>query len=581
MVSQPTAGEPVVQHAAPRRSVAIVAVVAALAIVIGAVLGAFLIAGRGAGAGAGAEYVPATTAVYVEANLDLPSAQRQALVSLIGRFPNLNGETVLGTPLDTFLDNAVAKSPTALRYTTDVKPWFNGQIAVAVPDVTTSLDPRTAPTTSAIVLFGVRDVGKLQAFADKVRAEAQRGGATFSSTVHDGVTIWSEKSGTATRGASAYAVTDTQLIVGSGADIVARALDVRAGKAPSLAGRSDVRDLIGRLPADRAGLMVTDGAAIAAGAVKSLNATNPALGKAYAQLLAGYAPLMVGALRFAADRVAVDVVAPAPTGDMALQNGTSSLAAHVPADAILFAEGPNIGRAWTRLISIGKLAADASPQVKQQLTQVESALGAKLEDFVSWIGEGAVVVGVDGATPYGGAILVATDPQAAQLRLQQLAALAKLGTAPSVTSGVSIQVSESQVSGTTVTTIRFGLTPANSAGTGLTSLAIQYAIADGRVVLGIGDRFVARVLQLGSGPNLAANPRFSAALQGLGGEQNAGTFYLDVAQLRGVVSAALPATVSGPYQATVEPYLAPLDYLAGVTRIEGDRLVQRAALVLK
>jgi hypothetical protein len=93
--------------------------------------------------------------------------------------------------------------------------------------------------------------------------------------------------------------------------------------------------------------------------------------------------------------------------------------------------------------------------------------------------------------------------------------------------------------------------------------------------------FVETALTLDAEDSLAASERFGAALARFGGDDNAGNFFLDLVALREAAEAALPITdVDDAYPALRENLL-PLDYLAGVTRVEGDRAVSRMGLVLR
>jgi hypothetical protein len=87
-------------------------------------------------------------------------------------------------------------------------------------------------------------------------------------------------------------------------------------------------------------------------------------------------------------------------------------------------------------------------------------------------------------------------------------------------------------------------------------------------------------LTLDPASSLAGNDRFDAAVGRFGGGDNAGAFYLDLARLVDTVRAEMPPeATSGMDELWLN--LAPLDYFAGVTRVEGDRTVSRMGLVLR
>ena len=87
---------------------------------------------------------------------------------------------------------------------------------------------------------------------------------------------------------------------------------------------------------------------------------------------------------------------------------------------------------------------------------------------------------------------------------------------------------------------------------------LQYAVTDQRVVIGSGDSFVARVLDMQSAGSLGASPRFQAALDSVGGTPNTGALWFDLTGLRTALEALIPADSRQSYQTSVKPWVAPL-----------------------
>jgi hypothetical protein len=116
-------------------------------------------------------------------------------------------------------------------------------------------------------------------------------------------------------------------------------------------------------------------------------------------------------------------------------------------------------------------------------------------------------------------------------------------------------------------------------------VALQYAVTPERVVIGFGDKFVGRVLGLNSADSLAGSDRYRSALEGVGGANNVGAAFLDLAALRSRLEAVLeplaPAEMWSEYVGSVRPWLEPLDYAVGTTQANGDVITQRSAIVLK
>jgi len=579
-------GTPVVRAAAarPRWPVVVVTAVAALAVAIGAVAGAFLVGGRGAGAGVGsaASYVPADAFMYLELRLDLPGDQRAMLRGVLDRFGDLNPDTVLGAELGKTLDDAVAKSQAPFRYTTDVAPWFNGQLAVAMNDYPSAADPAKMTFPSTVAFLGLRDATAATALADRLRAELQKRGSQFTSEMHGATQVWSlvadASAGTMQPG-FAYAVTPDHLLLGSGTASVTTALDVHAGTRAALAGRDDLARLASRLPTDRVGFFAVDYAPVWKQLRAGAERTSPGLGKLFDTFATATPGLVVGAARFEADRLVFTSLSDAPTGTFAAANSQRSLARWIPGDAILVSEGGSFGPKLEQAVIALKAGMGVSGPSSQQIAQAEAALGGKLESYVSWIGDGALVAGWAGGQPYGGLVLVPTDVAAARQRLGQLAALATLGAGQAG----GIRVSHQTVAGVDVTTFRSGAAAGGSMPVDgfAPSVVLQYAVTEQRVLIGLGDQFVGRALELQEADSLAASQRYLSALNEVGGTNNAGSTFVDLAALRTAIETAIPAASKAEYAQRIQPYVAPFDYLVGVARVVDGRLEQRAAIVVK
>jgi hypothetical protein len=310
-----------------------------------------------------------------------------------------------------------------------------------------------------------------------------------------------------------------------------------------------------------------------------------AMSKAFDSLLEHQPMRGAMAVSASGDRIAMDAVSAAPTGPFAVENADRGLAAEVPGDALYYSESGNIGAALTAVIETLKEAAATDPDAAEQIATAEAAVGADLEELVAWVDDGAIVAGWDGTAPYGGLVLVPNDVAAAERRLGQLATFAGLA-GMDAESGVS--VSEDEIAGATVTTIRWE----DPSGGGMesvpvpTGVAIQYTVTDDRALIGIGETFVGMVLELDADDSLATNPRFTEAIEDLGGATNAGATWLDLAGAREAIMSAMTDWIGamdpdGAFEREIEPWLLPLDRMVTVTVLDGDLLVSRSALLLE
>ena len=137
------------------------------------------------------------------------------------------------------------------------------------------------------------------------------------------------------------------------------------------------------------------------------------------------------------------------------------------------------------------------------------------------------------------------------------------------------------VAGAEVTTLRIDLSGAMDLGLPASdsAVAVQWAVDGDRVLIGVGDRFVGRVLQLDQADSLAASDRFTAATGRYPG-QNASTMFLDVAGLDGVLGSTIGAD-AGQGFADVDTVLSAFDYVLVDGRVEGGVVADRVAVVLK
>jgi hypothetical protein len=579
---------PSVPRAIPAWRIVVIGIVAVLAVGIGVAAGAFLLNARSAGAGAGAAYVPADAPIYLELRLVPSDAQDGALRDLLGRFPPIEGID-LGQPLQpqlaAKLDEMLAEEGAGVSWAADIAPWFDGHVVLAVTDLPASAmalpsDPTAAPEAPpVIVLFGVTDAALARDAIGRLIAEADEP-MTFTETEHQGFTIRSAEGSES----GAYAVTDDQVLVGSDADAVRVALDAHAAGTGTVAELAEMTRLTDKLPADWLMFATYDFTELLAQAMGAAESQAPEIATAFGSLLEHQSLRGAVAVSAAGDRLILDSASDAPSGPLAPENADRGLAAEVPADTIYYSEAGNLGASLAAVITPLKEALAGTPDGQEPIGTAEAALGADLEELVSWVDDGAIAIGYDGSEAYGGLVLVPTDVDVARRRLDQLASFASLG-ALDPASGIS--VGEREVAGVTVTSIRWD-DPNAGADAMLptpTGIVVEYAVTDDRAVIGVGDAFVGRVLQLDAADALATQSRYVDAVAELGGAENAGVAWMDLAASRAAFESALGpmldlTVMRAAYESEVRPWILPLDRFVSVMRLEGDTLIQRAALIV-
>jgi hypothetical protein len=482
------------------------------------------------------------------------------------------------------IDDELAAEGLEVSWGEDVAPWFDGRVAVAITEygaLATQPDPMAEPSElppGILMIVGVRDADAADAAIERL-VDAS-GGSPPTATDHGGVTIWTLADEEAT---GSYAITSDSLIVGGSVEDVAAAIDRGDDMSGGLAGNEGIGRLAAALPQDWLVLAVANGEAVLAGAGADLEAQAPEMA-ALLELMGDQALTSVTAVSASGEGLVVDVASTAPSGDFAVENSMRGLADQVPADALFFADGGNVGPPLARFAAALRESLATVPEVSEGLDQTEAALGAGLDELVAWIDDAAMVGGWDGDQPYGGLILIPSDPSEAERRIDSLLTVARVATLDP-TSGIAI--SEETVSGAEVTTIRFDVPELGvDAGGPTMGLAVQVAVSDTRVVIGLGDRFVRTVLELDASESLGADDRYTTTVAQLGGDANVATAWVDLAGIREALEGALDGAglLDGgifDYEADVQPWLLPLDRVASVSRLEGDLLIQHAVLVVE
>src|SRR5436190_2221465 len=533
-------------------------------------------------------YVPDHTVSYTEVRLDLPGDQRRAVGEFLSKFPGFADQTALESKLDQVLDDLVRKATDGSQtYTTDIKPWFGGELALAIGPLppASSLkgdDAAAMGSFRGLTLLSVTDPVAAQAWFD---AAIAKNGATTTTQSYDGaaLTLFDKTGGVQ----AAFGIIDGKVAVAGDLVSVKAAVDTQGsggfakepGPKAALDSMSD--DHVGFAYValhpllDWSNDLATSLGSAAGGTSSSLYGT---LDKALPEWGAY-------SLRFQSDAIVLEATGAVPETRVGpTQNRRSTVAQRIPGSALLAAMSNDLGTTLKQVLQLYR--GDAS--FKPIMDQVDQALGliGGADAAFGWAGDSAVVVSARDGTPEGGAIIVPNDKPAAQHLFTALRSFIAIAGAQQ-----GITVTDESYDGTTITVIDLGdlsrlQSLAGAAGApgaaGLPALPghvrIAYAVTDDVVVIGSGSDFVKDVIDTTTETSLASNDRYSSLADRAGAVT--GSTWVDITAVRGLIektavgSGADPAAIT-KYQTDLKPFLEPFDavYASSSTGNDLDRSV--------
>ena len=341
-------------------------------------------------------YVPAETTVYAEVRLDLPGDQRAATGEFLSKFPGFADQAALDSKLDEVLDQVVKDATNDEQsYTTDIKPWFDGELAFSVgplPPAAALVNggPSVFGTSRALALLSIKDQALAQAWFDAAIAET--GAKTHTETYNGATLTVFEPSDGVT---AVLAIVDGEVALAGDIASVKAAIDTE--------GSSDFASE----PGPKAALDSVDGDHVAFGyvALRPLLDWSNDLNKATSSGLGGVAMEGISDsilnlvpewtaywLRFENDAIVMEATAPRPeTASGPTENRSSTIAEHVPASAIFAATSHDLGKSLKEMLDL--YASDpAYKPILDQLTQgldlvggADAAFGWARDARSSWM----------------------------------------------------------------------------------------------------------------------------------------------------------------------------------------------------
>ena len=547
-----------------RRGRWIVALVVA-ALVVAAAAGAFIAVSGASGPSTVARWAPADSVVYAEARFDLPGDQRAGLGSFLSAFPGFADQTTLDAKLAELYDRIIrAASNGAHAYSTEIAPWFGGQLGLASSAVPTPgvLGTGSGTDGPGVLVATTKDSAKASAWLATIEAASSL--ATTASS-YGGVAL--TVGGPPDRQFAA-GVDGTILVVGDVASVHA-VIDTHGTS--GLASTAPFGAALAATPNDHLAFAFLAPARLAAAAASGTGCGAAPAGRLPAwsafSLTASDGHLVGDAFMPAPAAVpaaAASTTASPPLGPLPTDR-VSVLAARLPGSTIAVIDLHDVGGAIDR--GVATLTGD--PSCASGVASITAALDriGGLASFTSWLGDAAIVVTHDSTGLGGGLVVALPDAAAADVAAGKFAGLKNL---VALAGGAAGSVTSADDAGTTITTIDFGalgsLVPAGSVAPGAIPAGLRasfsYAIHGGLVIVGVGGySFVRSVLDLPAGSSLADQPRYQAAMTAAGGS-NVTSAYVDLRAVIDTVAAALPADRVSTYANSVRPYLDPLGAIA-------------------
>ncbi|HEY7131553.1 MAG TPA: DUF3352 domain-containing protein [Candidatus Limnocylindrales bacterium] len=517
-------------------------------------------------------YMPADTGTYSEARLDLPGDQRQKLGSFLAHaVPGFDDQSQLDTKLNDVLDRITrAATNDKQAWTTDIAPWFGGQVAIGMrlPDGKAT----GAASTSTPGMGGAADGLAVVTISDRTRAitwlQSLGKEITANHTTYNGADLY-RAADSATNGSAAIAVTDKVILAGLETTVKA-AVDTN-GKS-GFAENEDVKAALASIEQENVGFSLIRTKAYVQGAVDMLGSLHgqgldpTKIGETVVGMLPAW---QTSSLRFENDALAVASTSPAWNIGYETANRKSALLGHTPANTVLYGEVHDVGQGLDALLAKFRALPEAKPAF-DAVDQALALLGGK-EGVYGWWGDVALAVSPVGDDTIGGGILIQPkDPEAARRFMTTLTADLQLAGA---STGIAIRTEDHN--GTKVTVADFSAV----AGAGAKDLPpgykaeIAWAANDSVAVIGYGRDFVNAVLDAGPGNSLGDDARFQGLLGRVGAE-NISLGYLDVAGIRTLVEPLLRAEATpekwAEYEKEYKPYLDHYDALIGAVRKDGS-----------
>ena len=518
-----------------------------VAVIVATVAGAFALSGAAGSKSLTAGIAPKNSVAFLEVRTDLPGDQHARLADFMSHFPGFKDRAQFDNALDEMLNKLTSEVSPDLRYSSAFKPWMEGEVSIAVTDISSAVS-QSPPGVVAIIALKDRAAAETW-----VTSELKRSSIKTTSQDYAGAKLYATGSGL---NQGAYAFMNQALLLGT-VDGVKAALDTPT--MGSLADNANYQAAMKSLSGDSLARFYVDAGSYLGSMLGSQRSGLSTLGLATKDPLTWIA----GSVRAESDRMVVDVAMPRVTGSGA-DNHTSRLASALPGSTVGVFESHSIGAQITKqLDALGSgtsgIPADSVKSVKDALARFGG---------IDWLGDGVAVVTKDGSSYGGGLVVEAGDVATAKAKAATITTLAALA-------GGTLKLTsrDETYKGVDITVISFPGGPDGK------PVEVAVAAKDNLVVAGYTDAFVKAVIDTTPNSSLASSPGYSAVMSSAGAN-NMTSGYVNIPALEDQIGQALLASQSSRWTLDYKPYF---DHLGGVgyTVVDGNTVVLRLVIMAK
>ena len=477
------------------------------------------------------ELVPAGALVYGEATLDPEGDQKQAIDSILAKFP---GGGQAGDKLKELIEKGLRESDAPISFKDDIEPWLGDEAGFFASSVDASGEP-----SAAVALVATDDEDKSLETLEK-SAEGKLTRKNYKDVEY--LTDESDEAG---------AVLDGFLVLGTEAGVKAVIDTSKGGK--KLSDDESYKNALEGASEDRLGLFYLNSPQF----LKSAQGMT-ALPQSFEKF---FKEPFVATVDADDDGVVFEGKVPQETAQtFGFVGQGSDLLDELPGDSWAAMAQTDFGKLIDFYVDAFGATAGGRDAIEQQL---KAATGLDLQkDVIDWMGDFGLFVRGTSIAELDGALIIETKDEQASGRM--IDAVARLARQQGAGSGLSVRPS----------------TQGGGEGYTLSAQGIPKPIhlfqKGGRVVLAYGDAAARDAVD--PSEKLGDNPDFSSTRDSLGGDYDVSLVVLvqpilDLVESTGAASDA-------DFQ-DAKPYLEPLSALVAGTSGDGDDLTSAVKLIVK